>query len=124
MIRFLKIPALTCSLLLVAAQPSFAQSSSTGSGTGNNSGSAQGTGTGSNTNTNTNQGTPPRTSVGNHSDMSGGTTKTTGKHEHSKTAKSSKDCAANEEFVKQGDRLICIPRGTSDTNRAGSGGTP
>lgn len=114
--RFLKIPALTCSLLFALTQPSFAQSSSTQTGTGRNTGTNTDTNTGNTTGTNRDTGTATGTgtSVGNHSDISGGTTNTGSKNANPKTAKNSRHCAANEDFVKQGDHMVCVPRTTND----------
>jgi hypothetical protein len=133
MTKLIKIPALTCSLLVLAAQPSFAQSGSTTSprpNQGNTTGTQQGMGTqqgaGNQQGAGTNQGAGTQqsagTSVGNDSDVSGGTTNTNSKKSNPKTAKSSKHCTANEDFVKQGDQMVCVPRTTNDTGMpSGSG---
>jgi hypothetical protein len=114
--RSLNLPTLTCSLLLALAQPSFAQTSSTHNGTGNKTGTNASTDTSNTTGTDRNKGkaSGTGTSVGNHSDISGGTTNTGSKNANPKTVKDSRHCAANEDFVKQGDHMVCIPRATND----------
>lgn len=81
-----------------------------------------GRGTSTQTDTQTTQGTTgskqqsvdTSVSVGNDSDISGGTTNTGSKNANPKMAKDSRHCAANENFVKQGDHMVCVPRTNND----------
>lgn len=109
---FLKIPVITGTLLFALAQPTLAQSGSTDKGT------RTGSGTNAGTNPGTNSGTNKGTSVGNNTDISGGTTNTGNKNEGLKTAKSSRHCASNEDFVKQGDHMVCVPKSTRDQGQS------
>ena len=105
---FFKIPLFTCSLLFAGAQMSAAQTSGRGTTTQTDTQTTQGT-------TTSNQAPVDKSvSVGNDSDISGGTTNTGSKNANPKMAKDSRHCAANENFVKQGDHMVCVPRTTSD----------
>jgi hypothetical protein len=108
---FFNIPVLTCTLLFAGAQMSWAQTSGRGTSTQTNTGTSQGSGQGT---TDTKQPVDKSVSVGNDSDISGGTTNTGSKNANPKMAKDSRHCAANENFVKQGDHMVCVPRTTSD----------
>ncbi|WP_141736233.1 hypothetical protein [Oligoflexus tunisiensis] len=123
--RFLKIPLMTGSLLLALTQPSLAQTSGKdteapqGAGTRTPAGTGTATGTDTNTNRGTNRDTATGTSVGNHSDTSGGTTNTGNRQD---TTRSARQCADNENYVRQGDRMVCVPRASSDhENSTGTG---
>jgi hypothetical protein len=106
---FLKVPLITCTLLFAVAQMSMDQTSGRGNSTQTDAQTTQGT-------TNSNQ--PPvdkSVCVDNDSDISGGTTNTGSKNANPKMAKDSRYCAANENFVKQGDHMVCVPRTTNDS---------
>jgi hypothetical protein len=85
-----KVSVLTCTLLFAGAQSGWSQTQTT------------------------KQPVDKSVSVGNDSDISGGTTNTGSKNANPKMAKDSRHCAANENFVKQGDHMICVPRTNND----------
>ncbi|HET9240502.1 MAG TPA: hypothetical protein VFO10_24775 [Oligoflexus sp.] len=87
--HYFGIPALTCALLLAGAQSGWAQAMN-----------------------------PPAdksVSAGHDANHSRATTHTSPKNVNPKVAKDSRHCTANQNFVKQGDHMICVPRTTNDS---------
>lgn len=86
--HYYRIPALTCALLFAGAQSGWAQA--------------------------TNPPADKSVSAGNDSNRRDATTHTSSKDANPKMAKDSRHCAANENFLKQGDHMVCVPRTTND----------
>lgn len=124
--KVFQIPVITFPLLIALAQPVSAQSSGSGSNTGSMSGSTNGTGSTSGSIS----GSTSDTSTSNDATMGSGSTSTdstsnndTGPTQTKKSGltKSGKKshCAANEDHVKEGGRVVCVPRSTSGTSDSG-----